>query len=515
MACKPSANHFMIFATGIIAIAGILSIRDAGAEPINVGTERQLFIDDRFVAERSNVQCTLQMPDLQHESLLGPNRPWEKGRASEWSSILYHAGRFHLWYDAYQWDPKSQRIRRPTHCYCYAVSDDGIHFEKPDLGLFELAGTNKNNAVIRGIEAGPVFIDPFAPPEKRFRLIARKQPVGDLWEELAGVDTNVTWMLTSPDGVHWKRNAEPLIPRHLGATQSVVWDEQLNRWVLYLRAHLPLQSGATRRAFARILVDKHGLDKPLPLPANAAHHTSLQREYPIVIDIDDQDKPGAQVYVSNVFRYPRAQDVQLAFIPMWYDSRGGFDASDLVEVQLAFSRDGIAWRRPWRQPIITPGLPGSDSAGQIFPLQHPILVGHELWLYYHGLPEDHLSKTHRKGNNHLARAIWPDGRFVSLDTFSGEPGEVVTPSIRFEGNRLQLNMNAGASGTVRVAIEHADGTPVPGFALVDAKSRHGNDLNKIMGWKGNPDLSRLAGQPVRLRIQMTATRLYGFQFAKE
>lgn len=491
----------------------ILCSPSFSGEPIDVGSERQLFVDERFIASMTNVQFTLAMPDVQQESLLSPNRPWEEGRASAWSSILYHDGRFHLWYDAYQWSVKSQRIDRKTHCYCYAVSEDGVHFEKPELGLFEVAGTRQNNAVIRGIEGGPVFIDPFAPPEKRFRLIARKQPLGDLWPELAGVDPNVTWILTSPDGIHWTRNPEPFLPYRLGATQSVVWDAAIGKWIVYLRAHLPLAGGGTRRAFARIEVDKDGFDRPLPLPASSKERGSLVDQLPIVLDIDDRDRPGAQVYVSNIFKYPRAQDLYLAFIPMWYDARRGDVASDRVEVQLAFSRDGVDWRRPWRTPVITPGLPGGTSAGQIFPLQYPILVGDQLWLYYHGLPELHMSATHHKGNIHLARAIWTDGRFVSLDAFGAEPGEIVTPPLRFTGDQLRLNINAGASGTVRVAIEQPDGTPIPGFTLDDARPRHGNELDKQMKWQGGPDVGKLSGQPVRLRIQLVSTRLYGFQFS--
>ena len=31
---------------------------------------------------------------------------------------------------------------------CYAESTDGIHWEKPDLGLYEVMGTKKNNVVL-------------------------------------------------------------------------------------------------------------------------------------------------------------------------------------------------------------------------------------------------------------------------------------------------------------------------------------------------------------------------------
>ncbi|MAE66319.1 MAG: hypothetical protein CMJ18_18775 [Phycisphaeraceae bacterium] len=453
---------------------------------------------------------------MQRESLLSPTAPWEAGRASAWSALVHHEGRFHLWYDAYAWDPKIRRIDRATHCYCYAVSQDGVHFERPDVGLFEVDGIRDNNAVMRGTEGGPVFVDPFAPPERRFRAIIRRQSKLDLWDELVAVGTHDTWMLTSPDGMHWRRSDRPMLPFWLGATQSVIWDDRLAKWVLYLRAHVDT-GGATRRAFMRVEVARDALDDPLELPEGCTPPDPGQRQgltdqWPIVLDADDQDMPGAQVYVSNIIRYARADELYLAFIPMWYDSRNGDDASDMLEVQLGISRDGITWRRPWRRPLVTPGTEGTASAGQVFPVQDPVIVADEFWLYFHGLPEDHMSAHHEKGNHHLARAIWKRDRFVSVEAFDREAGELTTGPLRFTGRRLAVNANAGASGWIRVAIERPDGTAIEGFTDSEARTMHGNRLDHDVTWETGARVSRLAGQPVRLRFTMQASRLYGFQF---
>jgi len=43
--------------------------------------------------------------------------------------------------------------------------------------------------------------------------------------------------------------------------------------------------------------------------------------------------------------------------------------------------------------------------------------------------------------------------------------------------------------------------------------KYGNDVEKVVTWKGNSDLAALSGQPVCLRFVMRATKLFAFQFA--
>ena len=487
-------------------------------DTIDVGSRRQLFIDDRFIAEGSNVAWTLEKPDVQDESLLAPLKSWEQGRAGAWASILRHDGRIHFWYDAYQWDAESGHVARDTHAYCYAVSDDGVHFDKPDLGLIDIDGSTRNNACMRSVEGGPVFIDPTASRGERFRFIGRWAPVrGCAWKPIAGIDEHHTWMFTSPDGVHWNRGREPLLTRWLGGTQSAVWDEDLGRWALFLRAHLPGAHAVTRRAVARMEVAAGALDRPLHLPASAdsgkPRPSHLSDELPFVLDVDEDDAPGAQVYVGNVTKYERAQNVYLAFIPVWFDRRVAPDASDKVEVQLAFSRDGIHWQRPWREPLISPGVLGPASAGQIFPVQNPIVVSDEIWLYFNAMAEDHLSETQVKGNSLMARAIWRLDRFVSVGSEARGSGEIVTPPLRCGGGRLLVNANAGAEGHLRVAIEYPDGIELPGHALGECLPFRGDSTSAIVRWRGaDGDVPAPVDHPVRLRFELNDCRLYAFEF---
>ena len=49
-------------------------------------------------------------------------------------------------------------------------------------------------------------------------------------------------------------------------------------------------------------------------------------------------------------------------------------------------------------------------------------------------------------------------------------------------------------------------------AEIDGLKACGDEIERIVRWKGGSDVSRLSGQPVRLRFVMKDADLYSFQF---
>ncbi len=82
----------------------------------------------------------------------------------------------------------------------------------------------------------------------------------------------------------------------------------------------------------------------------------------------------------------------------------------------------------------------------------------------------------------------------------------------FAGNQLVLNVSTSAAGSVRVEIQDVEGHPLPGFAVADCHEVYGDDLQRTVAWRGNPDLGRLAGKPVRLQFEVRDADLYSFRF---
>ncbi len=510
-----------------------ITLNPSSRNLMQMASDRHLFIDDSLIAASRHVTHRLVRPEIQFENLLAADQPWESGRAGVWASICHFEGQYRLWYEAYAWNAAKGTLDSGSHAVCHAVSRDGVHFEKPEFGLFEAGGTKRNNIVMRDTE-GCVFLDPVGPPERRFRALvnvrgpARRQRPNH-WPLMADIHLPRTWMLYSADGIHWNRSEQPFTGYWLGATQSPIWDDRLNEWILYARCHVKKPDGSGwRRAFARLPCGRDGLDRPIVLPdprgrQNLDPSEALDRDVfelneadgaPVVIDTDDRDGEGAQVYVTNVWKYPRASDVYLALHAIWYDRKGGEEASDGFEGQIAFSRDGIRWQRPWREPVLPLGLRGGPYGGQTHPLPTPVIDGDEILLYFMGHAHTHKEPIHHDRQGHLARAIWTLDRFAAFDaSFTTQrPGELVTHPFVFAGKRLLLNMDASAAGVLHVALERADGIPIPGFTLEDSNPLYLNGIAQPAGWRGNSLIGHLAGQPVRMRFQMRACRLFGFRF---
>ena len=93
-----------------------------------------------------------------------------------------------------------------------------------------------------------------------------------------------------------------------------------------------------------------------------------------------------------------------------------------------------------------------------------------------------------------------------------EKGELLTKPLTFSGKELVLNHSTSAGGSVRVEIQDASGSPVPGFRLEDCTAIIGDEIERRVEWKQKPDLGALQGKAVRLRFVMAECDLFSFRF---
>ena len=75
-----------------------------------------------------------------------------------------------------------------------------------------------------------------------------------------------------------------------------------------------------------------------------------------------------------------------------------------------------------------------------------------------------------------------------------------------------VNYSTSAAGSVQVELQDPQGVALRGFALADCHEIYGDQIERVVAWKGNPDLSKLAGAPVRLRFLLKDADLYSIQF---
>jgi len=451
---------------------------------LDVDSKKQLLIDQRFIEDSEGIVLTVNEARKHPEPVLVADRPWESMCIGGYFTVREEAGRFRLWYDTFASDYRDDYDDR----LCYADSNDGLHWEKPGLGLIEFQGSKDNNIVFEdrsgfGYHGGTVFTDPSAPPSERYKTLyqARGGTRADQWHTcMRGA--------YSEDGVHWHKYSG-LLADHLSDTQTVVYyDEGLRRYIGYFR----LWTKTGRRAVGRS--ETHDFQQ---WPRNPA----------LVLAPDDTDPADMHMYTNGYHIYHGAADTHFFIITSFYKE------TDCTDIQLATSRDGINWNRVDRRPFIRLGVEGDWDSRQIYVGAAVIPMGDEVWVYYTGYRHRHgeaYPNVVSYGGKIGVAKVRRDG-FISADA-GYEGGYFTTPLLRFSGSRLELNYDAGAGGFIAVEILGENGYPLKGFSRTECNLLRGSSTAQTVTWHGGNDISSLANTPIHLRFTMRDSRLYAFQF---
>jgi hypothetical protein len=100
------------------------------AGPINIGDDRELFVDRYLIEKLNNITQELHTP-VNEGTVLKFDNPWE-GNFSGYSTIIKDGNQFKLYYRGIREAGKDGNDNEVT---CYAESSDGIKWVKPDLGI--------------------------------------------------------------------------------------------------------------------------------------------------------------------------------------------------------------------------------------------------------------------------------------------------------------------------------------------------------------------------------------------
>lgn len=481
------------------------------SKTIELSSEKQVFVDWWFVEagyglpftlaeqkERSSrpvfmphgVRLSVIPPIVQPEPIIVPDTPADGILVGAYSTLMMDGAKYRLWYQTFQ-----SLERAADMAVGYAESEDAVHWTKPNLGLVEVNGSKQNNIVYRreeGIDGPTVFKDPSAPAEERYKMIYCGQRLAP--DPTGLLPGGWVYGATSPDGLHWTRLPEPLV-KHESDTQCVaVYDEELRRYVAYLRGWEPLTVHGSKRVVKRTESEDF---RRFPNPQ-------------LVLAPGPDDPPDMDIYTNAYQRWPGAARAHL-LRPAFYHR-----ASDTVDVHLAVSRDGIRWSRPSRDPLIAVGLEGSGFEGQVYAGVGIVPLGRGVWAFpiwrsylTHNMVDRTYFRKPREGSLWLA-TLREDG-FMALEAET--QGECWTQVVSFRGSRLLVNSWARTGGRLRIELTTPDGQPIPGFALEDCDGIQGDALWAPVRWKGESDVSTLAGKPLRIRTWLARCRLHTFRFA--
>ena len=65
---------------------------------------------------------------------------------------------------------------------------------------------------------------------------------------------------------------------------------------------------------------------------------------------------------------------------------------------------------------------------------------------------------------------------------------------------------------MRIGLLDEDGRPLSKYSVSDCDPIVGDSLSKSVQWKTGSDVSNRATKPTRLRVEMSGSQLFGFQF---
>lgn len=109
---------------------------------MDIGTRLELFLDRRMIESMSGTDLVLHEPRPAGRAIAF-DLPWE-GKYSAYPTILHGSNGYQLYYRG---EAEAGPDGNSAEVTCYAESTDGLHWTKPNLGLFEVGGTRRNNVI--------------------------------------------------------------------------------------------------------------------------------------------------------------------------------------------------------------------------------------------------------------------------------------------------------------------------------------------------------------------------------
>lgn len=466
---------------------------------IDIGSERQLFLDDTLIDVMERVSRCVNQPDKHPQNpIFEAECAWEANRIL-YSDVVFDRDEeiYKLWYSVYNAEIEKSDL-------CYAVSEDGVNFRRPELGLVEFDGSTSNNLILApdGFAHDKTVIEDRRDqdPERRYKMVYyTKGGVGVAW---------------SADGLRWTpHDGNPVINPTGDASQSPFFDERLGLYVMFVRPN-----GRHMRRWWR--------KKGIPYDASVFPTRRIGRSISIdfetwthideVVTPDERDGAGTEFYYMLVLRY---ESGYIGFLNVYHeftDDPAVMDGFNMnLDTQLTFSRDGITWSRVCDRQVFLGVERGAWDERRIY-VDEVLVRDDEILVYYRGSNIPHAGIQGLIGQEHDGRPLRGDALglarlrldgFVSVEAGEAE-GMLTTRPFRFSGNELHVNADA-TGGSLHVEAVTLYGAPIPGFTRAECAPIDTDGTDHPVRWKGgNLDPT---GGPIRLRFFLRQSRLYSFQ----
>ena len=493
-------------------------VTTSDAKGTDIGTRRELFVDEALIESITGEARQVLHHPTPRGVVLVNDKPWE-GNGLNYVTVLKDGDTFRMYYRTNKFDVLHQFKEITPEVICVALSQDGVHWERPNLGLVEFNGSTDNNIIM--IKDDPKWL---AAPH-HFSPFLDTNPDAPKSERYKGTGGLPLRAWVSEDGFDWKLAKEkPVVTRSFfDSLNCGLWDPLRKEYRIFSR---------TKRYGGRDVL--------------VSISKTFDENYSDPVTLEYTPSRGGQLYTNQIVIYERAPHYYLGF-PTRIESRGltpsvkyladwefrqkrehasatlNNDPGDgyaATEGLFMASRDGLNFRL-YEEAFARPGPRTRDTwfYGDMYQARGLLETAstifedspNELSLYF----TEGCLKPGEPGK--LRRYTLRLDGFVSIyATMPG--GQVTTKLIRFAGNKLTLNYSSSARGGVRVGFLNEIGEPIEGFSLGECPWIYGDHLDRPVEWyRGDEvttDVSSLAGRTVKIVFELKDADLYSYQFVK-
>lgn len=478
---------------GYLLIAGFLiscAVTKIQDKPliIQLNSDLELFVDHHLIDTMINTRLVLHHP-VDEGPVLRFDKPWE-GPFSGYCTVIKDNDTYRLYYRGL---PKAGKDGSTNETTCYAESKDGIHWTKPELGLFEVMGTTANNVILANN----------APFSHNFSPFLDQNPNADpneKYKALAGTKQTGLFGYVSTDGKDWKKTStKPVFTDGIFDSQNVAfWSAKENRYLCYFRTW----SGDGYSGFRSV--------------SRTTSRDFLSWSDPVKMEFGDT--PLEHLYTNQTHPYFRAPQIYLAIAARFMPNRQVLSDEeakqlsvnpkyykDCSDVVLLTSRGGNSYDRTFMESLIRPGIGLQNWVSRSnYPALNVVQTGPEEMSIY-------VNQEYAQPTAHIRRYS------LRLDGFSSiqagyQGGEMTTKPFTFTGSTLSLNFSTSAAGEIKVQILDTNGEPIKGFELENCTALIGNEIKRNVIWNNSSSLEQLEGKAIKLQFLMKDANLYSIIF---
>jgi hypothetical protein len=461
-----------------------------GETVINLSDRREIFVDCYLIDRLEGVSLQLQKPCNEGVTFYY-DKPWE-GAFSGYVTIIKERDIFRAYYRG---EPIAGEDGNDGECTCYAESKDGIHWEKPRIGLFKINGSYDNNVILAG--ATPVshnfspFLDtnPGVLPSERYKAVG-------------GIRSTGLIAYVSADGIKWKkRQDKPLLKGEniiLDSQNVIFWSENEQCYLCYHRSFtgdgiegFRSISRSTSPDFLQWSPSVRMTFGDTPLEHLYTNQTHPYFNAPhIYVAIGGRFFPGKRILNPK-------QAKQLNVEPSYFN--------DCSDAYFMTTRGGTEYIRTFMEGFIRPGIGLNNWVSRSnYPALNVVQTGKNEMSFY-------VSQDYAQPTAHLHRYSLRIDGFSSVNApYAG--GDLFTKPFTFSGKELEINYATSAAGELQFEVMDEQGIPVPGYSMEDSDVIIGNEIARIVSWKGNTNLEPLASKTIRLHVRMKDADLYSIRF---